>query len=197
MARFNRKTAPSVKHGRVQKKNRIGWLPNYRATSNGPVIDCRRPAVGYRHVVLKQDVRRFISILSDWNELSEGLRAIVLSPGGGSYGGWYSPGIIAICAWEMPFTEDIDREFFKAHRAVLDRVGACYGIDDDDDVRCVWTEAAVRAYMLTHVFLHELGHHRDHLSHRPRKRVERFAERFALDYADRIWDRYVREFGRP
>ena len=197
MPRINRKTAPGVKKGKVQKKNRIDWLPNYRARSNGPVIDCRRPEIGCRHVVLKQDVVRFISLIPSWNELSEGLRAIVLEPGGEGFDGWYLPGIIAICAWEMPFTVCYCAEFFEAHRSVLDRVGARYWTTSDDEVSCVWTEASIRAYMLTHVFLHELGHHRDHVSRRPRKRVERFAERFALDLADRIWDRYVREFGRP
>ena len=63
-----------------------------------------------------------------------------------------------------------------------------------------WTESIARAWQLVHILLHELGHHHDRMTTRSRCRASRgevYAERYALDYADRIWDRYINEFGLP
>jgi len=48
--------------------------------------------------------------------------------------------------------------------------------------------------------LHELGHHHDRMttkSKRTASRGEGYAERYALAYADRIWESYLNEFGLP
>jgi hypothetical protein len=78
---MNRKTAPSVKAGRVQKKNNWTAAATYHNTDlRLPVIDRRRPGEGYRHLLKRRDVERFIEIVPDWHELCTGLNAIVLAP---------------------------------------------------------------------------------------------------------------------
>ena len=59
---MNRKSAPRVKGGRVQKKN--NWTET--VTNDGerlPLIDRRRPKEGYRHLLKRRDIEEFISIL--------------------------------------------------------------------------------------------------------------------------------------
>ena len=34
-------------------------------------------------------------------------------------------------------------------------------LTDDGYILCDWTESTIRAYQLTHILLHELGHHHD------------------------------------
>lgn len=58
----------------------------------------------------------------------------------------------------------------------------------------------IRAYQLLHVALHELGHHHDRMTTKSKRRASRgegFAERHALNYGDRIWERYLEAFGLP
>ena len=48
-----------------------------------------------------------------------------------------------------------------------------------------------------HILLHELGHHHDRMTTTSQirsARGERFAETYALRYADSLWDAYFREF---
>ncbi len=69
-----------------------------------------------------------------------------------------------------------------------------------DEYRCDFTNSKIRAYQLLHILLHELGHHHDRMTTKYQQqssRGERFAERYALNYADRIWERYLDEFGLP
>ena len=54
----------------------------------------------------------------------------------------------------------------------------------------------VRAYQLLHIFLHELGHHRDAYT-RPAPghgvRGESYAEVWAERHAELVWERYFRK----
>jgi hypothetical protein len=201
MVRFNRRTAPRVVRGKVQRKNRWSPTPNYyNSSQDRPVVDRRRPGRLHRHILYKQDVLRFIDLLPDWAELSIGLNAVVLAPAGYNVDGWHRPGVVAVCAWRRELWYETDRAWFEAHRPVLERIGVPCEDIEGGDVLCQWTEGTIRAYQLLHVLLHELGHHRDRMTTRSKKdacRGESFAEQYALDYADRIWDRYVVEFGPP
>ena len=97
----NRKSAPRVKAGRVQKKN--NWTPAatyYNTEFAVPAIDRMRPGDGYRHLLKKRDIDDFIELLPDWSELSIGLNAIVLAAGGDCMG-WHEPGVVHLCAWEQ------------------------------------------------------------------------------------------------
>jgi len=69
--RFHRVTAPRVTDWRVRRKNNWRHTPScYNTAQETPAIDRQRPGSGYRHVLLKQDVGRFIALLPDWPELS-------------------------------------------------------------------------------------------------------------------------------
>lgn len=198
MRGHNRKTTPKVKDGRVQKKNNWAETPSYWNTPQSvPVLDRERPGKGFRHLVRKDDLVGFISILPDWEELARGLDAVLLCEGGGSADGWYDRGIVAICAWERELWREIDRAWYLAHRELLERLNVpCVG--DGEWVECRYTEASARAYQLLHVFLHELGHHHDRMTTKSQAesaRGEGYAEQYAFRYERVIWDRYMEVFG--
>jgi hypothetical protein len=192
---MNRKSAPKVKAGRVQKKN--NWAETPRKSGEGmPLIDRQRPGDGYRHLLKRRDIEEFISILPDWDELSRGLESVVLSAHDDSMG-WHKPGSIGISSWEAKvWWENADPDFVELHRDILERLD----VEMDkrgDDLIVKWTEPQARAFQLLHIFLHELGHHHDRMTTRPKyeaARGEPFAETYASRYADRIWDTYVSRF---
>lgn len=198
MKRLRRKTTPRVVDGVVQFKSRHAPTPDYYNTPQAvPVIDRRRPGPGYRHVLKKGDVIDFISIVPDWDELSKGLNVIVLAPGEEDTDGWHDPGIVAVCAWERELWRKVDDEFYREHADILERLG----------VRCEKTksgllskfsEATAKAFQLLHILLHELGHHHDCMTTRSKREASRgegYAERYARQYENLIWDRYLEVFG--
>jgi len=201
MRHLNRRTAPKVVGGKPLRKNRTAETPNYRNTPQyRPVVDRQRPGPGYRHVLLKRDVERFVTILPDWDRLSEGLNAIVLAPGSPCFDGWHKPGIVAVCAWERHLLIDTACWYHDAHRRVFCKLGVPCEKVGSDQYRCKFTESTVRAYQLLHVLLHELGHHHDRMSTRSKRQASRgegYAERYALAYTDVIWQRYLEKFGLP
>jgi hypothetical protein len=121
MRRHQRKTAPRVKDGRVQRKNRWQRTPNYFTEAMPSlVVDRRRPGRGYRHVARKDDIRRFVQLLPEWEEISKGLNAIVLDSGNTTCLGWHRPGVVAICAWETELEwEKCCPEFYREHKTVF------------------------------------------------------------------------------
>ena len=195
---INRKSTPHVVDGRVQKKNNPEWTANYYTTIPAAlVIDRQRPGQGYRHVLMQRDVERFIRLLPDWAELSRGLNAIVLAPGEYSVGGWHTPGVVAVCAWEADLWIDYSVGHYKDHQAIFDRLGvASHSILNG--VMCEFTEDQARAYQLLHILLHELGHHHDRMTTKSKIRAARgepYAESYALAYEAQIWEHYQRAFG--
>jgi hypothetical protein len=199
MRSLPRKTTPKVKDGKVQRKNHSAPTPSYWNTPQDyPVIDRQPPGKGYRHVLMKRDVQRFIDILPDWKELSKALNAIVLAPGSSNCMGWHRPGIVAVCAWSRDLVEDWHDDFVSRHLDVLDRLGVERERTDDDVQLCHFTDASARGFQLMHIFLHELGHHHDRMTTRAQRRASRgegFAEEYALRHADRLWDQYFKVFG--
>ena len=198
MVILKRKTAPKVRSGQVCRKNNHELTPHYFQTYQKlPVLDRERPGKGFRHILRKKDIISFISILPDWDELSTGLDAILLAESNGSSDGWYGNGIVAICAWQRELWRKVDRDWYKEHEELLDRLDVpC--IKEHDLIRCEWTEATAKAYQLLHIFLHELGHHHDRITTRSQRhcaRGESYAEKYALKYEKTIWDRYTEVFG--
>jgi hypothetical protein len=200
MNRFVRKTAPAVRGGKVQYKNRWersrGWQ-NHR--QDVPAIDRARPGAGCRHLLRKADVERFLALLPDWDELSRGVDVILLAEGGGSMG-WYQDGLVAVCAWERELAWESDIKWLEEHRTELERLGVPIERRRKGLRWLGWTERTAKAFQLVHILLHELGHHHDRMTTRSRRecaRGESYAERYALEHADRIWDAYVAEFGTP
>ena len=200
MPQFHRKTAPGVRDGRVRKKNNWKKTPNcYNSPQSIPVIDREPPGSGYRHIVKPRDITRFISLIPDWQELSRGLNVILLARCQPDCDGWYKyDGVIGICAWDVEMVMPYKEEWFWEHRDLLTRLGVETWTNQDGEPFGRWTPSTIRAYQLLHVFLHELGHHRDRMTTRSRRecsRGEPYAEQAAWDFEELIWERYCDEFG--
>ena len=174
--------------------------PNYGNTPQiQPAIDRRRPGPGYRHVLKKDDVARFIRILPNWPALAVRLNAIVLAPGDDGCYGWHRSGIVAVCAWGIELWQEWPLGFFEEHQRLFDRIGVPCEITDVACL-CKFEPATVRAFQLIHILLHELGHHHDRMTTRSQRRAsrgERFAEQYAQKFEAVVWNRYANEFGLP
>jgi len=196
---MNRKSAPKVRGGRVQKKNNWAETPDYYTADQPlPVVDRRRPGAGYRHLLKQRDIEEFIAILPQWDELSVGLNAIVLAAGTDDAMGWHEPGVVHVCAWEeeLWWTDTIPA-FVDDHRDVLELLGVIVARRGEKLVT-KWTEPQARAFQLLHVLLHELGHHHDRMTTRSQReaaRGEAFAEEYARRHEPRIRDEYLRRVG--
>lgn len=199
MRRSQRKTGTKVRDGKVTRKNRTELSNHYsQVRQSETVIDRLRPGEGFKHYLTIADVRTFIELLPNWNELSTGLDAIVLAEGGDSMG-WHWDGVVAVCAWERELTLDWDTIFVDAHAAVLDRLGVERELiaDDPAGTWCFFDETSIKGFQLMHILLHELGHHHDRMTTKSKissARGETYAETYALQYADELWDAYYREF---
>jgi hypothetical protein len=154
-----------------------------------------RPGPGYRHLLRRSDLERFIALLPDWDELAIGLRCVMLGEGDPVCLGWHNPGNVGICAWDRNLWTDFHPD--SLNQWLLDRLGVeVRPANGRMNVR--WTETTAKAFQLMDVFLHELGHHHDRMTTRSRDnaaRGERYAETYANRYAERIWDAYQAEFG--
>ncbi len=111
--------------------------------------------------------------------------------------GWHTRGVVAVCAWpEDLWFEGISNRWHREHADLLERLGVVVCKVGGRWV-AEWTEDQARAYQLLHVFLHELGHHHDRMTTWAARRTARgepFAERFALELEELIWDDYLRVF---
>ena len=194
--RTYRKTTPKVKGGRVQKKNNHKRTPNYWNTRLKELqVDIEKPGKGYKHFLKKRDIIRFLALLPHYEELAVELDAVILAEGGGP-DGWYSNGVLAICAWDKDKTVSLNREYFDDHRELFERLNVKYEIKAKSVV-CDFTEEQIIAYQLLHIFLHELGHHHDRLTTKNKThmgRGEPFAESYAFKYEKVIWNRFFEEF---
>lgn len=195
-----RKVAPRVKDGLVQKKDRHQFT-----ASLGYVLYRESPNRGHRHVVSKRDLRQFTDLIPDWSTLSHGLEAIRLSSGDDGTDGFYrfynreNTGTIALSALPSDLWVNLNEQYFGEHRHIFDRIGVSYDKSEDGWI-CRFTASKAKAFMLLHVFVHELGHHVDRMSTKNKRSTpkgEDFAERFANDMLEELWPRYVQIFGKP
>lgn len=194
---YNPMTARKVKDGKVQKKN------NHRPTAwRGFVVDRESPGQGYKHLLSKREIFDFVELLPDWKEFLYGIERINLAKGSDSTDAWYihnreGTGSIEICAWQTDLVQDIATGYFDQHQKIFARINLRYE-RSDDTVRCWFDEAKAKAFILVHVFVHELGHHHDRMT---RKRSGSRGEKYAEDFADRlediVWPLYVTRFGKP
>jgi hypothetical protein len=198
-ASFNRRTATKVKGGRVQRKNRRALT-----SLQGYILDRESPGRGFRHVCSKRDIQAFIDIIPDFQDLSQRLERIVLAVSDLGQDGEYEfyhreeTGAIFLNAWPEDLWVELPSEYFNAHESIFSVLGISYD-RGEDFVVCRFTEAQARAFMLLHVFMHELGHHHDrlHQKHRASTRGEEYAERFATSRFEQLYPAYVRVFGDP
>lgn len=200
--RSHRKTTPKVVKGKVRKKNRTTPITRERL-----VIDRQSPAKGYQHVVTKADIRRFIDLIDDWEELSDGLERITLTRGNTSCDGIYEffhkeqTAGIELSAWPSDLWIPMDSGYAEDHLPVFQSLGLSFDRADEktETVLCRFTATQAKAFSLLHVFLHELGHHahQQRLRHRSSNYDENFAERFACERAQHMFDSYGKAFGDP
>lgn len=196
---FSRRTATQVKDGRVQRKNR-----SRPTVHEGYVLDRQSPGRGFRHVVSKRDVQTFVEIIPGWDRLCERLERIVLARADDA-DGWHQfywrqeTGAIFLCAWRDDLWIELTLGYFDAHQHIFKKLGVSFDPPKDDAVMCRFTEPQARAYVLLHVFLHELGHHHDriHQKHLNARKGEDYAENFANSRLEQLWPEYVRVFGDP
>ena len=200
MQRGNRKSAMRVIGGEVRKKNHWALSPDYydAPLPRTVVVDRKRPGEGFRHVLNKSDVFRFLALLPDWDRIAVGLNAVVLGAGEDGADGWHSSsGVVTVCAWEAGLWREVTAGYYEAHRGIFERLGVVSEPMDDGQYLCKFDESAVRGYQLLHILLHELGHHHDRMTTRSQRRASRgesFAEAYAFEHEALIWDRYHREF---
>ena len=199
MQRGNRKSAPQVVKGRVQKKNNWSLSPDYydAPQSRLVVVYRKRPGEGYKHVLNKSDIYQFLEVLPDWKNLAIGLNAIVLSPGEYNTDGYHVPGVVHVCAWEAELWRETSKAHYEAHQDILERLGVDCEETDEGWFMCKFHERAARGYQLLHVLLHELGHHHDRMTTRSQKgtgRGEKYAEEYARLYEASIWQQYQKAF---
>ena len=190
-----------VRDGRVAQKN--NWVPDhldyYARPQSEILIERVHPGPGYRHVVTVRQLREFLELLPDWDELAVGLRAISIYAGGHGWMGMSNPGVVVITAWEQDlWWPEVEASWVEEVSELLDLLGveiaACSG--DSDALELRWTEPQARAFMLLDVLVHELGHHHDRMSTRGTRAPR--GEPYAMDYARRvqseIWPEYARRF---
>jgi hypothetical protein len=199
---LQRKSGPRVQDGTVKHKNNWNRTLRYHRPPGGDVVIYReRPGEGYRHVLLKRDIEKFVGLLPNWDELSVGLQAIVLAAGDPDCLGRHSPGVIEVCAWERELIQWYSAEFVADHWQILDRLGVQRETQNGQrgpGFLCRFTESSARGFLLMHILLHELGHHHDRMTTRSQRdcgRGEDYAEQYALQHADQLWDAYFRAFG--
>jgi hypothetical protein len=194
----HRRTTPRVKRGKVQKKHRWELTPDYaHGRFDGLRFDRRAPGRGYRHLLGRRDVERFLALLPDWDGLSTGLQAVLLTPGESNLDGYHYPGVVAVCAWPQELWQVVYQEHVDEHEDLFRELDVARESLPDGRVRLLWTRPQARAYQLLHVLLHELGHHHDRMTTRSRTtcaRGEPYAEAYAQRYAGELWENYARAF---
>lgn len=183
------------------KKN--NWKPDpgdYYARPQAEIqIERTDPGPGYRHVVTVAQLRDFISLLPDWDELALGLEAISIYRGGNNWIGMSNPGVVVITAWEQDLWWDgMSKSWVEEASGVLDLLGVDIRSSEngDDDLELRWTEPQARGFMLLDVLVHELGHHHDRMSTKGKSapRGEPYAHAYAKRVQAEIWPEYVRRF---
>ena len=194
---YNRKTSPKVRGGKVQKKN------NHRLTlKRGFVVDRVSPRKGFKHLVTKQELFDFIELIPNWQQVLYGIECILLSEGSDEVDGLYLPyrrektGIIRISAWRKELVQEIRKDYFDAHISIFEKIDLKFE-RRKDCVNCWFDEPKAKAFVLMHVFLHELGHHHDFMQRRAISSGETFAQDFAKRLENTIWPKYIEKFGKP
>ena len=142
---------------------------------------------------------KFVELIPDWNKHAQGLEQVVLATGNDDADGWYNGTVIAVCAQPKSLLQTQVAWYAESHRHLYERLGIGKSrIDEDYLVQ--FTPESMNAFLLLHVFLHELGHHIDRMTCRPQKecsRGESFAEGSAYQLEKVVTNRYSEAFGFP
>ena len=104
--------------------------------------------------------------------------------------------MICISAWNRERDITVHEEFYKAHEELFERLGI-KARRDEDYYFCEFSETQIKGYQLLHVLLHEIGHHVDRIKTRSKyksSRGEQYAENYAFEWEEKIWDSYQQAF---
>ena len=200
MKHFFRKTTPKADRSKIPTKQRTQRKISVPGSpvNRFPEILKEKPGPGYRHILKKRDLLKFVSILPDWDQLSQGLHSIILAPGDPECDGWHLPGIVAVCAWERQLWRKNTEYDYEPDRDLIQRLDVPLERVNGKLVICKFNEASVRGFQLLRILLHELGHHHDQMTTRSKvqpSRGEPYAESYARKYENLIWERYLETFG--
>ena len=194
---FIRKSAIRVKCGTVQKKNRHTKTPNYWNTYQDDIqIDVENPGKDFKHFLKKRDIKLFLEILPNREEIDFRFDAVVLAYGNHFQDGWYRNGVIGICAWEKDMSREMNKKYFEDHKTIFEKLNVKYTMKKDY-VICDFTENQIKAFQLLHILLHEIGHHHDQINTKKKStcgRGENYAESYASKYEQMIWNKYFEHF---
>lgn len=197
MSGICRKIKPKLKLGKENKRNRIALSRKYENIEKGVlIIDKDEAGYGYKHLLDKQEILKFVEIIPEWEKLSEGLNIVLLAKGSNYSDGWHSKGKIAIRAWEKDLWREVSNHYFNEHKMIFDKLEVKYETKDEGYI-LYFTENKARAFQLLHIFLHELGHHFDRITTKYKARSSRgefFAEQYAIDFLPKLWSIYIQKF---
>jgi hypothetical protein len=197
MSGIYRRMKPKLKLGKENKRNRIARSRKYENIETGVlIVDKEESGYGYKHLLDKEEIMKFVEIIPEWEKLSEGLNVILLARGSDYSDGWHSRGKIAIRAWEKDLWKEVSVNYFNEHKMVFDKLEVKYKTKDDGYVLC-FTENKAKAFQLLHIFMHELGHHYDRMTTKYKAsscRGELFAEQYANNHLASLWELYIQKF---
>ena len=194
----HRKTTPKVVEGAVLRKNNHVLTSNYWNTvQQDVIIDVEKPGKGYKHFLKKRDVIQFIELIPEWEIISQGLDAIVLTSSDIDCDGYYdNQGVVCISAWEKEQDLRLSKSYYADHAALFSRLGI-KSSKVNKGYLCEFSVDQIKAYQLLHILLHELGHHFDRMQTKSKycsARGENFAEEYAYRIEKQIWFDYQTAF---
>src|SRR5262249_47295850 len=109
----------------------------------------------------------------NWQELSVGLRVLILARGDEACLGWHRPGLVAICAWgrEIVLSGCADW-FYRKHQGLLQKLAVpCLQRGGVWDLQ--FTVDTVRAFHLVYFSAKDLGTHKDRMTTREKTGASR------------------------
>ena len=152
MSGICRKIKPKLKLGKENKRNRIALSRKYENIEKGVlIIDKDEAGYGYKHLLDKQEILKFVEIIPEWEKLSEGLNIVLLAKGSNYSDGWHSKGKIAIRAWEKDLWREVSNHYFNEHKMIFDKLEVKYETKDEGYI-LYFTENKARAFQLLHIF---------------------------------------------
>ena len=192
------KSTPKVKNGKVQNKNNHRLTPDYWNSIQSEIqIVEEKPGMGYKHFLKKRDVIDFLTLIPNWDKLSEDLNSIILEQGDSDYFGiYYQRGVICISAWEKDKDITLEKSIFNEIKVILDRLGVV-STKNGDVYHCEFNIDQIKGFQLLYILMHELGHHYDRIQTKNKTRSARgepFAEEFAFISMDQMWSKYQEKF---
>lgn len=134
------------------------------------------------------DVRRFLALMSEWRKELDELGEVILERGHPQFDASYR---FFDCTIKLQPWATLSPTWWSGHvwghDSILTRLNVPLEAVGDSFV-CRFTRDTARAYMLLHVFMHEIGHHLYFVRNgMTSDRSEKYAEEFALRFEGLMW----------